>query len=450
LDVVSDGLSWGHEWQWGYYKHPPLPSWEVEAAFDLLGDIGPYLLSQLTIAATFLFVFLLGRRMMPVRCALAGTVLLSGIYYFSIPTPEFNHNVAQMPLWAGAAYFYYEALRTRSLGFWLLLGLAIGLGMLTKYSTAIFAATIVIHALGSRRTRMVFASVGPYLAILVCVAVMTPHLIWLVHNNFPTLNYVANRAGHAAALQRVLTPLRCIAIAAIAGVVGRNSWRDRPAFDEDLRFLIVLGLGPAVLSALLALAAGLGLRDMWGAPMWNLTGLLLVRASMARWRDISLGRLFACAAVLFVALPTAYEVASTFGPEWRGSHPRTEWPDRAMAQDLSAAWTKATGRPLQIVAGDSWIAGLIAMRANPRPSVFIDANYRHAPWITPDRLRQNGALVVWQVSKKAPLPPDSLMLSGIQAMGTTDIAWPYSNKIEPLHIGWGIVRPVQTPASTKQ
>jgi hypothetical protein len=31
LDVVSDGLSWGHEWQWGYYKHPPLPSWEVEA-----------------------------------------------------------------------------------------------------------------------------------------------------------------------------------------------------------------------------------------------------------------------------------------------------------------------------------------------------------------------------------------------------------------------------------
>jgi 4-amino-4-deoxy-L-arabinose transferase-like glycosyltransferase len=461
LDVVSDGLSWGHEWQWGYYKHPPLPSWEVEAAFDLLGDIGPYLLSQLAIAATFLFVFLLGRRMMPVRCALVGTVLLSGIYYFSIPTPEFNHNVAQMPLWAAAAYFYYEALRTRSSGFWALLGLVIGLGMLTKYATAIFAVTIVIHALSSRKTRTVFASVGPYLAILVCLAVMTPHLIWLVHNNFPTLNYAANRAGHAAALQRVFTPLRfllaqivtllpCIALATIAGVVGRNSWRDRPALDEDLRFLLVLGLGPAVLSALLSLAVGLGLRDMWGAPMWNLIGLLLVRASMARWKDISLGRLFVCAAVLFIALPTAYELASTYAPEWRGSHPRTEWPDRAMAQDLSAAWSKATGRPLQIVVGDSWTAGLIAMRTSPRPSVFIDANYRHAPWISPERLRQEGALVVWQVSTKAPLPPENLMLSGIQVMGTTEFAWPYSNKVEPLHIGWGIVRPVQTAAPIKQ
>ena len=370
--------------------------------------------------------------------------------------------LARGALWAAAAYFYYEALRTRSLHFWALLGLTIGLGMLTKYSTAIFAATIVIHALSSRSARKVFASIGPYLAVLVCLAVLTPHLIWLVHNNFPTLNYAANRAGHAAALQRVLAPLRflvaqivtllpCIAIAAIAGVVGRNSWRDRPAFrDEDLYFLVVLGFGPAILAAVLSLAAGLGLRDMWGAPMWNLTGLLLVRASMPRWKDISLGRLYVCAAVLFVALPTAYELASTYAPEWRGSHPRTEWPDRAMAQDLSAAWTKATGRPLQIVAGDSWIAGLIAMRTNPRPSVFIDANYRHAPWISTERLRQEGALVVWQISKKAPLPSENLMLPGVQVMGSMDIAWPYSNKIEPLHIGWGIVRPVQTATPIRQ
>jgi 4-amino-4-deoxy-L-arabinose transferase-like glycosyltransferase len=462
LDVVSDGLSWGHEWQWGYYKHPPLPSWEVEAAFDLLGDIGPYLLSQLAIAATFVFVFLLGRRMMPMRCALAGTVLLSGLYYFSLPTPEFNHNVAQMPLWAAAAYFYYEALKKRSLGFWALLGLAIGLGMLTKYSTAIFAATIIIHALSSRSTRAVFASIGPYLAVIVCLAVMTPHLIWLAHNNFPTLHYAANRAGHAAALQRVLTPLRflvaqmatllpCIAIAAIIGAVGLGTWRDRPWFeDEDFRFLVFLCLGPAILSALLSLAAGLGLRDMWGVPMWNLTGLLLVNTGRSRWEKISLGRLFVCAAVLFVVLPITYEIANTYGPEWRGSRPRTQWPDRTMANELSTVWTKATGSPLQIVTGDSWIAGLIAMRCDPRPSVFIDATYQHAPWISPERLRRQGALVVWQISKKTPTPPAELMLPGIRLMGAMDFPWPYSNKVEPLHIGWAIVQPIQSAAPARQ
>lgn len=88
LDVVSDGLGWGHEWQWGYFKHPPLPSWFAEASFDALGDIGPFLLSQLAIAITYAFVFLIGRAMMPAREALIGTLLLAGVYYFSIPTPE--------------------------------------------------------------------------------------------------------------------------------------------------------------------------------------------------------------------------------------------------------------------------------------------------------------------------------------------------------------------------
>src|SRR5215467_13381530 len=69
LDVVSDGLAWGHEWQWGYYKHPPLPSWAVEAFFNTFGDIGPFLLSQLCIAATYIFVFELGQEIIGARQA---------------------------------------------------------------------------------------------------------------------------------------------------------------------------------------------------------------------------------------------------------------------------------------------------------------------------------------------------------------------------------------------
>ena len=52
LDVVSDGIGWGHEWQWGYFKHPPLPPWAAESLLVALGDIGPFLLSQLAIATT--------------------------------------------------------------------------------------------------------------------------------------------------------------------------------------------------------------------------------------------------------------------------------------------------------------------------------------------------------------------------------------------------------------
>ncbi len=81
LDVVREGLSWGREFEWGYYKHPPLPSWLVEISFRLLGDIGPYFLSQTFIALTYLFVFLLGRRLMPEWKAAAGTLGLVGVSF---------------------------------------------------------------------------------------------------------------------------------------------------------------------------------------------------------------------------------------------------------------------------------------------------------------------------------------------------------------------------------
>ena len=59
LDVV-EGIIWGREWQLGYYKHPPLPSWLLDIFFHLFGHVGPYLLSQLCIAATLFMVYQLG------------------------------------------------------------------------------------------------------------------------------------------------------------------------------------------------------------------------------------------------------------------------------------------------------------------------------------------------------------------------------------------------------
>lgn len=36
LDAV-EMLFFGREWQWGYFKHPPLPAWLAEAAFRVCG-----------------------------------------------------------------------------------------------------------------------------------------------------------------------------------------------------------------------------------------------------------------------------------------------------------------------------------------------------------------------------------------------------------------------------
>jgi 4-amino-4-deoxy-L-arabinose transferase-like glycosyltransferase len=448
LDVVSDGLSWGHEWQWGYYKHPPLPSWEVEAFFDAFGDIGPFLLSQLSIGVTYAFVFLLGRELMPARWAAAGTVLAACVYFFSVPTPEFNHNVAQMPLWAASVYAYYMAINTRHLRWWLLLGTVAGIALLTKYASGVLFLTMLIHLLVAPQRRALLRSAGPYLTLIVCALVITPHIVWLYHNHFPTISYAEHRAGqtHGIAV-RLLAPLRfllsqfvdispAILAAAIAGFLGRETFRQFVP-DDKLRFLATFTLGPAALTALLSLLTGLGLRDMWGAPMWNLTGLLIVYASRPSWSQTSMPRLVACIAVAFILLPAAYVLATATIPAMKGKPSRTQWPDRAMATAFDDAYDRETRSPLRIVAADGWLGGLVAMRDRSRPSVFTDGNMQESPWITPARLAREGALVLWRGDR--PVPPRYLALSGFKVMGSKAFAWPGNPKAGSLVIGWGVI-----------
>lgn len=450
LDVVSDGITWGREWQWGYFKHPPMQAWLNEAFFIALGDIGPFLLSQLAVIATYVLVFLLGRKMMPAREALIATLLLYAVYYFSIPTPEFNNNIAQLPLWALAAFAYYQALSSSKLRWWSLLGLAAGLGGLTKYSMIVIIFAIVAHALSSKNTRKVFATVGPYIAIFISLLVVLPHIVWLIDNKFPTFTYAADRAGHDPGLfdrlfdpikfviSQIVTSLLCIVVAIAIGLLRPAplpSWR-----DENFRFLIFLGLGPCIITAALSLISGFGLRDMWGTPMWDLTGLLIVYAMKPRWPFVSMHKLLSWIGALFVVLPLCYVLATSWGPELEGFPSRTEWPDRAMANAFSKEWKAHVNSSLDIIAGNAWLAGLIAMRLHQQPSVFIDASYYKSPWITPQRLQREGALVVWQIRKTA-APPERLNLKGLRVMGEKDFPWPRQPTSSPLRVGWGIVPP---------
>lgn len=452
LDVTSDIVAWGHEWQWGYYKHPPLPSWLGEIAFRLMGDLGPFLFSQIFVSVTFLYVYKLGRRMMPPERAFAGTALLVGVYYFSLPTPEFNHNIAQLPFFAAAAYYYFDALETRRIRAWLLLGLALGLGMLCKYEIAVLGLAIILHAATSRHTRPLFAGYGPYLSLAVALIVFAPHLSWLVQNDFPTLKFAASRAQPLTPIGRVASPVRFLAsqlldiavalvVAGFAGILSRGSlYRLARPGDETLRFLLWLGLGPILICTALPLFTGMGLRDEWGTQMWDLIGLVIVYPAGPLWQRVSMKRLARAVVVLFVLLPVAYALASTYVPHWQGRHPRTQWPDRAMAARFAGLWQKQTGKPLRIVAGDGWLAGLIALRSTPRLSVFTDGEYSEAPWITPARLSRDGALVVWQEAWGHPASAEKL--PGLKIEGTETFMWPDNPGSPPLRIGWGIVRPV--------
>src|SRR5262245_27262719 len=146
LDVVEMYV-WGREHVVATFKHPNLPGLVLEATRLLtFGQTGwpAYLVSQVFIAITFCAVFMLGRDLMDGPRALAGTLLLTGVYFFSWVTPEFNHNVAQMPLWALVMLYLWRATTSGKALDWLLLGVFAGLSLWAKYSSAILLVVAAI------------------------------------------------------------------------------------------------------------------------------------------------------------------------------------------------------------------------------------------------------------------------------------------------------------------
>ena len=91
----------GREWQIDYYKHPPLPAWILEAIAIVSGRGPPalYLAGPLASAASLFAVWRLGCVMIGERRAMLAVLAQTGVVYFTIFMPEFNHYVILLPLW---------------------------------------------------------------------------------------------------------------------------------------------------------------------------------------------------------------------------------------------------------------------------------------------------------------------------------------------------------------
>ncbi len=462
LDVV-EGYMWGREWVIATYKHPALPSWALEASRLATGAVGwpAYVVSQLFIAATFVFVFLLGRDVMGPRRAAAGTLLLTGIAFFAWPTPEFNHNVAELPFWAGLPWALWRAVERRGIMWWVLAGALAAGGLYAKLMTVLLIVALAAWVVWDQRARQCLATPGPWIGLAVFAVLAAPLASWLWAHDFAPLRYAAGRSErargdgpHMFVLNLLLNLVGLLAMLAIAGLIGpRRRSRSAgapaeppsgPVDPRALRYLIVVTAGPLALAMIAALLSGSNLRSAWGSSMFNLAGLLGIAFTSSRFGDAALRRIAICAGALLVAVPLGYALALAIGPSRAGAPVRVSWPQREIAERFAGIWSRETGQPLRIVSGDSWIAGLIAVTAKDRPSIFTRGDPVLSPWITPGRLEREGMLVVWDARTKN-VPERLQSIVDASSAGEERFGWRWSKKRGDLAIGYVIVPPKPPP-----
>ena len=447
LDVV-EMLVWGREGVVATYKHPNLPGLLLEGVRRLsFGALWPaYALAQACVAASFIAVYLLGRDLLGSSRALAGTLLLTGVFYYSWPTPEMNHNLMQMPLWAWTCLALWRSVQGGRIHWWLLLGVFAGLSLWAKYSSGLLLTAAGVWILADAQARAHLARIGPWAALAVFAVVAAPQVQFLVETDFLPLDYALARAGSGKAggpLSFLLTQAAdhgvFLSMALAAGLFGKGAARLPAGEARARRFLALMGLLPALLAALMAAATGMGLKDMWGMPMFNLSGLLLLALLPGRFDARRLARIAAMAAVLVALVPAAYAASVLLRAERSDKPSRVVWPQDEIASRLLRAYDVETGAMPRIVAGPVWEAGLVALTAPGAPSVSIDADERKSPWATGKDIEEQGALAVWQTGSGPP-PALAALVAG-RPQHRESFRWSGSPTARPIRITWTVVPP---------
>lgn len=409
LDVV-EGYMWGREWPLLTYKHPAMPAWVIEASRLLtFGAVGwpVYLASQLFVMATIALVFLLARDLVGERRALLAAIPLLLFEHLSWRTPEFNHTIAQLPFWAGVAFFAWRAATYGTWAAWLGLAIAMTGGMYTKLSHGLIVAAAALWLLYDPRSRRQLATPKPWVAAAVAVGLLVPMALWFLRHGLQPLEYARNRAAEPRAsavtflVRAALIALPMLAVVAGAALAARREERVTPASiaPHATMFAATMVLGPLALSLLAAAISGSGLRTTWAAPIMTLLPLLLIVA--VPWLTLPHdGRAVAAViAAVMVVVAAGYASRLLIGRTGSDGPTRVNWPERQISEAAARAWVAATDKPLRIVAGEAWPAGLVGIRHRDRPSILTSGDPKLSPWITPDQLRRDGALIVFETAR---------------------------------------------------
>ena len=420
---------WVHSLQWGYYKHPPMPTWLLGAAIQL---VGPHnwltnALAAICFAITGWLTWLIARHLFNEKVANTAIVLWTLQQCFSLSAQIYNHNTVLVMFMTAVVYTVLRAVSGKThIGWWLGTGVFAGCAMLSKYQAALplFVLFITI-CIANRPSRRPLAR-GFALAGVSFIIVFSPHLYWAVVNNFPTLRYASAAIETGGLMKRlawiatffvnqirmVLPLLLALGFSFAASRIWSPPTDARPENSEEsgeLQHMHQAGIwlwglvgAPVLILVATSLISGSQLRNHWGVQVFQFLPLW-VAWHYRRVAALKLTILIPIAIAIHAVGFTYYAIKQS-DPDAVQAERRADsaYPAREMANAALAHWKLQTSCPLKIIAGD-FEAGLASAFMNEFPLVY--SGPEATPWVKPEQIRQNGMLYL--VDMNSSLPSDA-------------------------------------------
>jgi 4-amino-4-deoxy-L-arabinose transferase-like glycosyltransferase len=418
--VLAQSLQWGYQ-----ARQPPLHNWLVWGAFRLLGPglLALTLVKYAALGLAFWLVYLTGRRLLvDPRLAALGAFSFLLIVPISWTIHEaLTHSVTVLAACAGTAYALVRLGDAPSPRVYAALGLAVGLGLLAKFTYVPFLGALGLAGLSVDRYRRVLLSRGILITALAATLLVAPFALWYASQGHDLGDIYARevrideedawaeQAGSGLAYVARLAASYLLPVGLVLAACFPAIYRRLPPEAGGSPGGRLLGWLLAWILALLTLAAlagGLGfLKARWLIPAFFLVPLYglwrLERHGVPEKRLATFAMILILAEIAVVgALSVRVLGASLFRRPYRMNEPYDA---------VAAGFARMGFRRGTIVAGFGTLAGNLAVRF-PRARVLHTEypDFRPAPRVP------GQCLLVWDRHRRgrggdaAPGPPEDV------------------------------------------
>ena len=254
LDLSPDEAhywEWSRRLDWSYYSKGPMIAYLIYIGTAILGDnvFGIRVMAVLFSALSSVIMYKLGKNLYDENVGLVSAILLQTIPLFSTYGIIFTIDSPFIFFWILSLFLFHRAtfdvqhltknkkpetentnpplhsgnpppslekggfeslpitdyasrVDNSSLAYWILLGISIGFGLLTKYTMALFYLCSFFFLLS--RERKLFFTRGPYIAFFLSLLIFIPVILWNAEYNWVTLRHTAGQAHIAEGLRITL------------------------------------------------------------------------------------------------------------------------------------------------------------------------------------------------------------------------------------------------------
>src|SRR5262249_35006020 len=162
---------WAQHPALGYYSKPPLVAWLIALTTSIFGEseFAIRLSAPLLHAATAIFVYAIGTRFYDSWIGMWSALAYASLPGASVSAFIISTDAPLLLCWAAALYAFIRAREDGGAGWWAAVGIACGLGLLSKYAMAywLFSAVGYVILIQAERRRLLPLLAATALALLV-------------------------------------------------------------------------------------------------------------------------------------------------------------------------------------------------------------------------------------------------------------------------------------------